>query len=269
MEKVHLAAVQMISGSDVSQNIQTMTRLVQDTAKKGAKIVLLPEFWAFMGAKDVDKLAIAETYQNGVLQTVMSHLAKECQVYLVGGTIPLVSPNPKKVYNSMLTFDPQGQCVGRYDKIHLFSYKGAGESFSEADTILAGGSISKLILPFINIAQAICYDLRFPELFRMQQNFDLILLPAAFTYTTGKAHWLTLLTARAIESQSYLLASNQGGVHENGRRTFGHSVLISPWGEILDALEEGEGIVQGMLDFGYLNSIRRHLPALENQVFKI
>jgi hydrolase, carbon-nitrogen family len=196
----------------------------------------------------------------------LSETSAECGVVLFGGTIPLESPDAGKVMNTMLVYDRDGTQIGLYHKMHLFGFSGLGERYAEADTISAGGDVPKLTADGVPLAAGVCYDLRFPEFFRAQQPFDVLLLPAAFTYTTGKAHWELLLRARAVENQCYVIASAQGGEHESGRRTFGHSMIIDPWGEILDVLPEGEGIVISDLDAARLQSVRTRLPALKHRL---
>ena len=281
-KNIRVAAVQMISSTDPDANIDTMKRLVRQAAEQGADWVLLPEYWPLMGRKDTDKLAFAEPLVNGRFdetryarfsetrcarfQTTLSETAAECGVVLFGGTIPLQSPDEGKVMNTMLVYDRDGTQIGLYHKMHLFGFSGLGERYAEADTISAGGDVPKLTADGVPLAVGVCYDLRFPEFFRAQQPFDVLLLPAAFTYTTGKAHWELLLRARAVENQCYVIASAQGGEHESGRRTFGHSMIIDPWGEILDVLPEGEGIVIADLDGTRLQSVRTRLPALKHRL---
>ena len=289
-KNIRVAAVQMISSTDPDANIDTMKRLVRQAAEQGADWVLLPEYWPLMGRKDTDKLAFAEPLVNGRFdetryarfsetrcarfsetrcarfQTTLSETAAECGVVLFGGTIPLPSPDEGKVMNTMLVYDRDGTQIGLYHKMHLFGFSGLGERYAEADTISAGGDVPKLTADGVPLAVGVCYDLRFPEFFRAQQPFDVLLLPAAFTYTTGKAHWELLLRARAVENQCYVIASAQGGEHESGRRTFGHSMIIDPWGEILDVLPEGEGIVIADLDGTRLQSVRTRLPALKHRL---
>ena len=276
MQNIRAAAVQMISSTDPDANIDTMKRLVRQAAEQGADWVLLPEYWPLMGRKDTDKLAFAEPLVGGNFsetrsarfQTTLSETAAECGVVLFGGTIPLQSPDAGKVMNTMLVYDRDGTQIGLYHKMHLFGFSGLGERYAEADTISAGSDVPKLAADGVSLAAGVCYDLRFPEFFRAQQPFDVLLLPAAFTYTTGKAHWELLLRARAVENQCYVIASAQGGEHESGRRTFGHSMIIDPWGEILDVLPEGEGIVIADLDAARLQSVRTRLPALQHRLLK-
>ncbi len=281
-KNIRAAAVQMISSTDPDANIDTMKRLVRQAAEQGADWVLLPEYWPLMGRKDTDKLAFAEPLVGGNFsetrsarfsetrsarfQTILSETSAECGVVLFGGTIPLESPDAGKVMNTMLVYDRDGTQIGLYHKMHLFGFSGLGERYAEADTISAGGDVPKLTADGVPLAAGVCYDLRFPEFFRAQQPFDVLLLPAAFTYTTGKAHWELLLRVRAVENQCYVIASAQGGEHESGRRTFGHSMIIDPWGEILDVLPEGEGIVISDLDAARLQSVRTRLPALKHRL---
>ena len=273
-KNIRAAAVQMISSTDPDNNINTMKRLVRQAAEQGADWVLLPEYWPLMGCKDTDKLAFAEPLvgsnfsetRSARFQTTLSETAAEYGVVLFGGTIPLQSPDLGKVMNTMLVYDRDGTQIGLYHKMHLFGFSGLGERYAEADTISAGGDVPKLAADGVPLAAGVCYDLRFPEFFRAQQPFDVLLLPAAFTYTTGKAHWELLLRARAVENQCYVIASAQGGEHESGRRTFGHSMIIDPWGEILDVLPEGEGIVIADLDAARLQSVRTRLPALKHRL---
>lgn len=265
MHTLRAAAVQMVSATDPEANIRTMRRLVAEAAAGGAQWVLLPEYWPLMGRNDTDKLAFAEPLGSGRFQTALSRAAAENGVVLFGGTIPLQSPDPAKVLNTMPVYGRGGELIGRYDKMHLFGYSGLGERYSEADTIAAGQAVPQLAADGISAAAGVCYDLRFPEFFRAQQPFDVLLLPAAFTYTTGKAHWELLLRTRAVENQCYVVAAAQGGVHESGRRTFGHSMIIDPWGEVLGVLPEGEGIVAAELDAARLQSVRSRLPALAHR----
>lgn len=260
--KFTVAAVQMVSAPDPELNRQTAARLVREAAAGGASVVVLPEYWAILGRKETDKVDLAEAPGEGSLQSFMSGLARECGIWLLGGTVPLKSGVPGKVLNSLLAYAPDGSCAARYDKIHLFGFTRGDESFDESRTIVPGSEIAVLETPFARIGLAICYDLRFPELFRAMGHCDLIVLPAAFTHTTGRAHWEVLLRARAIENQCFVLAAAQGGLHPNGRRTWGHSLLVDPWGEIVAQLAEGEGVVAGEVDGEQMDGVRASLPAL-------
>ena len=263
--RTKVAAIQMVSTPDPSVNRQVAARLVREAAQAGAQLVLLPEYWPVLGVRDTDKLVHAEQPGNGPLQDFMSDLARECGIWLIGGTVPLVATESGKVLNTLLAYGPDGQAVARYDKIHLFGFTRGEESYDESRTIVAGTEVSVLQTPFGRVGLSICYDLRFPELYRAMGDCALIVVPSAFTYTTGRAHWEILLRARAIENQCYVLAAAQGGQHDNGRRTWGHSMLVDPWGEILAQQEEGEGIVVVDIDSDHLRAVRASLPALKHR----
>jgi len=230
--------------------------------------VLLPENFYFMGAKDTDKVALREALGDGPIQSCLSNAARTHRIWLVGGTVPLVSPEPGRVLNTALVFDSQGQQVERYDKIHLFSFTKGEEQFNEARTIWPGEQTCGFASPAGRVGLSICYDLRFPELYRALGDCALMMVTAAFTYTTGRAHWELLLRARAVENQCYVLAAAQGGKHENGRSTWGHSMLIDPWGEIVAELAEGPGVVLGKVDPARITEIRQSLPALQHRVLR-
>jgi nitrilase len=260
-----VAAVQMISSPSVTDNIATARKLIGQAADAGAQLVLLPEYWAIMGLSDTDKVAQAEPLGSGPIQDFMSAMARDHGIWLIGGTLPLASPDADKVINTTLVYNPQGEHVGRYDKIHLFGFTKGTESYNEARTIVPGASVGTVDTPLGKVGLSVCYDLRFPELYRAMGPVSLIVVPAAFTYTTGKAHWEVLLRARAIENQCYVLAAAQGGEHANGRRTWGHSMLVDPWGEIKAVLAEGEGVVHGEVDRVFMDSVRESLPALKHR----
>ncbi len=267
MDTIKVAAVQMVSTLNPEENIQTANKWVAKAAAQGADWVVLPEYWPLMGRSDTDKLAWAEEFGAGYLQDALRKMAVEHSVVLFAGSIPLASPESGKVMNSLLVYGRDGQCLSRYDKVHLFGYSGLGEQYAESDTITPGHDLPHLEVDGWKVAQGICYDLRFPEFFRAQQPFDVLILPAAFTYTTGKAHWTLLLQARAVENQCYAIASAQGGVHESGRKTFGSSMIIDPWGEVKAVLLEGEGVVIEEIEKGRLKSVRSRLPALQHRIF--
>jgi nitrilase len=262
---IRVAAVQMVSTPVVEQNIATARRLIEQAVAQGAQLVLLPEYWPFMGLKEIDKVRYAEPVEGGPIQQFMSEIAREKQIWLIGGTLPMAAQEPDKVLNAMLVYSPTGAMVSRYDKIHLFSFSKDGESYDESRTIVHGKDVTVFCAPFGNVGLSVCYDLRFPELYRAMGECTLIVVPAAFTYVTGRAHWETLLRARAIENQCYVLAAAQGGTHVNGRRTWGHSMLIDPWGEIKGVLPEGDGVVMGDLDSQLLRQVRENLPALKHR----
>ena len=260
-----VAALQMISSPDVQHNIASARRLVAEAAASGATLVVLPEYWPIMGLSDTDKLAHAEQPGSGPIQDFMADAARSHGVWLIGGTLPLVASDAARVMNTTLVYDSQGKPVSRYDKIHLFGFAKGAENYDEARTIVPGESVAMFDAPFGRVGLAVCYDLRFPELFRAMGECTLMVVTAAFTHTTGMAHWEVLLRARAIENQCYVLASAQGGTHQNGRRTFGHSMLIDPWGEVKAVLAEGEGVVCGSIDAAFLAQVRESLPALKHR----
>ena len=196
----------------------------------------------------------------------MASMARELGIWLIGGTMPLVAAEPGKVLNTLLAYGPDGRCAGRYDKIHLFGFTRGEESYNESRTIAPGRTVQALETPLGRVGLSVCYDLRFPELYRAMGPCNLIVVPSAFTWTTGQAHWEILLRARAIENQCYVLAAAQGGRHPNGRRTWGHSMLVDPWGEVKAVLPEGEGVVCGDFDAGALDTVRTNLPALNHRV---
>jgi predicted amidohydrolase len=255
----------MISSPSVEDNLATARRLVAQAAAGGAQLVVLPEYWAIMGKQETDKLAHAEHPGSGPIQDGMAQMARQHGIWLIGGTLPLISGEEGKVLNTTLVYDPQGAPAGRYDKIHLFGFTRGTESYNESRTIVPGAQVRSIETPFGRVGLSICYDLRFPELYRAMGDCALIVVPAAFTHTTGSAHWEVLLRARAIENQCYVLASAQGGLHPNGRRTWGHSMLIDPWGEVKAVLPEGEGVVSGEIDLVFLAGVRESLPALAHR----
>jgi predicted amidohydrolase len=259
-----VAAIQMVSTPEPAENYAVAQRLVREAALQGARLALLPEYWPVMGLKDTDKIALAEK-DGGEIQLHMAAMARDNGIWLIGGTLPLATNDPGKVWNTTLVYDDQGRQVGRYDKIHLFSFSKGDEQFDEARTIQHGVQVSTFDAPFGKVGLSVCYDLRFPELYRAMGNCALMVVPSAFTYTTGKAHWELLLRARAVENQCYVLAAGQGGTHANGRRTWGHSMLIDPWGEIISVLPEGEGLAIGDIDPHRLQYVREILPALQHR----
>lgn len=263
------AAVQMASSPNVSANLLEAERLVGKAAEEGAKLVALPENFAFMGQHDTDKLAHAEAEGNGPIQESMARMAKQNGVWLVGGTMPIAAASPNKVRAACLIFDDKGHQVARYDKMHLFDVNvpGSEEQYRESETIEAGEHPLVLATPFGRLGVAVCYDLRFPELFRQmaQQDMDLLAVPAAFTAKTGASHWELLIRARAVENLCYVIAPNQGGFHVNGRETFGHSLIAGPWGDILACLPTGAGVVCGEIDLEQMTKVRRAFPVLEHR----
>ncbi|MGP8474558.1 carbon-nitrogen hydrolase family protein [Burkholderia sp. PR2] len=261
-----VAALQMVSTPDVARNLAEAGRLIAEAASDGAQLVLLPEYFCFMGHRDTDKLALAEPYRDGPIQRFLAEAAHRHGIWVIGGTLPLKAPEPDRVLNTTLVFDPTGNEAARYDKIHLFNFEKGDESFDEARTIRAGDTVVTFDAPFGRVGLSVCYDLRFPELYRRMGDCALIVVPSAFTYTTGRAHWEMLLRARAVENQCYVLAAAQGGKHENGRRTWGHSMLIDPWGEIVAVRDEGASVVTGALDPQRIVDVRQSLPAWRHRV---
>lgn len=265
--KSRLAAVQLVSGPDVSSNLEHAGALVAEAARQGAEFVLLPEYFPLISADEIDKVRLREAHGAGPIQTFLARCASEHGVWLVGGTLPLEASDAGHVRNSCLVFDPAGREVARYDKIHLFNFRRGEEDYDEARTIEAGRESVCFDAPFGRVGLSVCYDLRFPELYRRMGEVALIVVPAAFTATTGAAHWEVLLRARAIENQCYVLACGQGGLHPSGRRTHGHSMLIDPWGEVVSTLGTGAGVVSGEFDPARLAAVRESLPALHHRVF--
>jgi nitrilase len=259
---VCIAAVQMASGPTVEGNLKEAARLIAMAAEQGAKLVALPEYFPIIGMDERDKVKVRETEGDGPIQTFLSSMARRLGIWIIGGSVPLVASVPDKVRNSCLVYDEHGKRVARYDKIHLFGFEMGAESYSEPRTIEPGKDVVVIDSPFGRIGLSICYDLRFPELYRAMKNVDLIVVPSAFTETTGKAHWEILLRARAIENLAYVLAPAQGGYHANGRETHGDSMLVDPWGVIVDRLPRGSGVVIGNMDHQHASKLRQSLPAL-------
>ncbi len=266
-----IAAVQMVSGTSLEANLDSARRLIAQAAAEGARLVALPEYFCFVGRGDTDKLAIAERPGDGPIQAMLAEAAARHGVWLVGGTLPLRSPDPQRVLNSNCVYAPDGTLAARYDKIHLFRFErdsgGTRESYDEGRAIRAGATPVACDAAGLRVGLSVCYDLRFPELYRalMAPPCDLLSVPSAFTYTTGQAHWELLLRARAVENQCYLIAPAQGGRHENGRRTWGHSMIVDPWGEVLAVRPEGEGVVLAELDPARIAEVRSQLPALTHR----
>ena len=264
-----VAAIQMASGPNISANLEEATRLVELAASTGARIIALPEYFAIMGMKDTDKVVVREREGDGPIQQWLSETAAKHRVWLIGGSIPMESSVPGKVRNTCLVFDKEGRQVARYDKIHLFNMSLGTENFSEERTIEPGNRVAVLDSPFGRIGLSICYDLRFPELYRAMGDVDIILIPSAFTATTGKAHWEPLIRARAIENMAYVIAPAQGGYHVNGRETHGDSMIVDPWGMVLDRLPRGSGVVVAGVYPQYLQKIRQSLPALKHRTLGV
>jgi nitrilase len=262
---IRVAAIQMSAGPNINGNLEEAARLLAMAASQGAKLAALPEYFCLMGMKDADRVAARERINSGPIQQFLSNTAKRLGIWLVGGSVPLESSSPDKVRNSCLVYDDKGQQVARYDKIHLFGLELGNERYAEEETIEAGCGVVALDSPFGRIGLSICYDLRFPELYRSMGQVDIIFAPAAFTATTGKAHWETLIRARAIENLAYVVAPAQGGYHINGRETHGDSMIVDPWGVVLDRLPRGSGVVIADINREYQASLRNSLPALNHR----
>ena len=266
---MRIAALQMVSGQEVAANQQMAADLVAQAAGAGAELLVLPEYWCLLGQRDSDKLALAEDFGQGPLQDFLAQLARQHGVYLVGGTIPLKTASPDRAYNSSLVFDPQGVCIARYDKIHLFSFHKGREAYNEGKSLEAGSQAVAFDLrtragQLWRVGLSVCYDLRFPELYR-QLAADIYLVPSAFTYTTGQAHWELLLRARAVENLAFVAAAAQGGLHSNGRQTWGHAMVVNPWGQVLAQQAQGAGVVLADCDGQALQNWRLQLPALRHR----
>lgn len=262
---VKVAAIQMASSPNVSANLVEAKRLIEMAAKAGAKLVVLPEYFCIMGLKDTDKVAISEKPNDGPIQHFLSKTAKAFKLWIIAGSVPMQSSHPKKIRNSCLVYNDKGEQVSRYDKIHLFGLDMGTEHYHEENTIEPGDSVVAIDTPFGRIGLSICYDLRFPELYRAMGEVDMIVVPSAFTETTGKAHWETLVRARAIENLCYVVASAQGGYHLSGRETHGNSMIVDPWGVVLDRLPRGSGIVIANINRNYIKNLRQSLPALKHK----
>lgn len=272
-----IAAIQMVSGVDVAANLLRARALLAQAADQGAELAVLPEYFCLLGQGDEAKLHIRERPGAGPIQDFLAGAAHEFGLWLVGGTLPLdagaeASPSAQ-AYNSTQVYSPQGECVARYDKIHLFRYDNGRERYDEARTLRPGQQPVRFVCQARDgqawrVGLSVCYDLRFPELYRAhaQAGADLLLVPSAFTHTTGQAHWEPLLRARAIENLAFVAAAAQGGVHENGRRTWGHTMVVDPWGRVLGQHAEGEALVLAELDAAWLRQCRQQLPALEHRV---
>ncbi len=263
---LRVAALQMVSTPCVDDNLRSAAHLIEEAVAQGAQLLALPEYFAIMGMTDGDKVAVREIDGRGPIQEFLAASARQHGIWLIGGSLPLWTGSPDKVLNSSLVYDPRGERVARYDKIHLFGFRQGAERYDESETIEAGRQPRAFSTPFGRVGLSICYDLRFPELYRALGVTELLVIPAAFTETTGRAHWEILLRARAIENQCYVLAVAQGGRHQNGRETHGNSMLIDPWGTILDRKLKGPGVVIGDLEQTRLAEVRASLPALRHRV---
>ncbi len=268
-----IAAIQMVSGSSVQSNLETAGQLLAQAAAQGVELAVLPEYFCLMGLQDTDKLGIQEVAGSGLIQDFLSHSACDLGLWVAGGTLPLATSDVHRARNTTMVYDPSGACVARYDKIHLFRFDNDQESYDETRTLEPGTQIVAFDLPsrdghVYRVGLSICYDLRFPELYR-GLHADILLVPSAFTFTTGQAHWEVLLRARAIENLAYVVASAQGGLHENKRRTWGHSMIIDPWGKILAQHADGASVVTAEVVSELIQSTRVQLPALHHAAIQL
>ena len=264
-----VAAVQLASGPNVKANLEEAEKLIKTAVQQDAELVVLPENFAIMGLSEMDKVAIAETAGEGPIQQFLSQQANKHGIWIVGGTIPLESGVAGKVYSASLLYNDSGEMVARYDKLHLFDVvlEDSNESYNESETIESGDDIVVVDTPFGKLGMSVCYDLRFPELFRAMADvgMEVCVLPSAFTSLTGRAHWESLLRARAIENLCYMVAPDQGGYHKNGRETYGDSMIVDPWGVVLNRLPHGTGVVVSEIDLEKLRKTRKNFPALQHR----
>ena len=264
-----VAVIQTLSGAHLKKNLDALLPFFETAALKGVDLISLPENFAFMGHAETDKYTVAEKYEDkGEIQQFISYLAKTYQLWVIAGTIPIQGQG-QRVYAASLVYDATGRCVARYDKIHLFdAHASEYEVHQESNTIQPGSSVVVVDTPVGRIGLSVCYDVRFPELYRQmaEQGADIFTVSSAFTAVTGKAHWDILLRARAIENLCYVLAPNQGGKHENGRSTYGHSMIIDPWGTVLAVTPSGPSMIMADLDLEHLRLIRERLPCNQHHV---
>lgn len=268
-----VAAIQMVSSIEREANLARAHRLLAQAAEAGAELAVLPEYFCVMGQRDTDKLSLRESARGGMVQGFLGDAARAFGMWIVGGTLPLESEEEDHVFNSSMAFSPEGECVARYDKIHLFYFDNGVERYDERRVITPGVHPVVFDLPSRDghtwcVGLSVCYDLRFPELYRSlaRHGAELFLVPSAFTRTTGAAHWEVLLRARAIENLSWVVAPAQGGTHENGRHTWGHSMIVDPWGAVVVQQDGGEGVVLHDLDAAQTERVRLQLPALSHRV---
>jgi nitrilase len=259
MLRARIAAIQMVSGPEVAANLAAADRLIAAATAAGAKLAALPENFYLIGRHEGDKVAVRERDGKGPIQDFLSAAAKKHRLWIVGGTAPISTDDEKRIRGACLVYDDSGRRVGRYDKMHLFHFENETERYDEARTLQPGTQPLAIPSPFGRLALSVCYDVRFPELYRGLGEFDVMFVPSAFTVPTGAAHWETLLRARAIENKAYVVAPAQGGTHASGRRTWGHTMIVDPWGEIAASREEGEGVVLADIDHERLKEIRRRL----------
>jgi len=252
-----IAALQMVSAPELAPNLEAAGRLLAAAAAAGARLAALPENFYCIGRTERDKVALREPDGSGPIQEFLSAMARKYGIWIVGGTAPIETSTPEKIRSACLIFDDTGRRVARYDKMHLFRFERDAERYDEARTLEPGTVAVALASPFGRLALSVCYDVRFPELYRGLGKFDIMFVPSAFTVPTGAAHWETLLRARAIENQAYVVAPAQGGLHPGGRRTYGHTMIVDPWGEVLGVRPEGEGVLLAEIDLERVQQVRR------------
>ena len=265
MPSSRVAALQMVSTPEVMANLGSADRLIAAAAAAGARLVALPENFYLIGRHEADKVRVREPEGEGPIQSFLAAAARRHGVWIVGGTAPISCADPGRIRSACLVFDDTGRRVARYDKMHLFRFEAGDERYDESRTLEAGESAVAVQSPFGRLALSVCYDVRFPELYRELGDFDAMFVPSAFTVPTGAAHWETLLRARAIENQAYVIAPAQGGWHASGRRTYGHSMIVDPWGQVLAVRPEGEGVLLAEIDTERVQEVRASLPAVANR----
>ena len=267
-----VAAIQMVSDYDVDANLKECRRLILLAKEQGAELIVLPESFPIIGLKDTDKVKLREKFNDGPIQTFLRNQAITHKLWIVGGTIPLFCEDSSKILAACLLYNPSGDLVARYDKMHLFDIdiSKTGERYRESETIIPGNKLVVAKTPFGNLGLAVCYDVRFPEFFRelINQQVEIIVLPSAFTNTTGKAHWECLIRARAIENTCYVIAANQGGHHSSGYDTYGNSMIVDPWGDIMNRMDKGVGIVTASIDLEKMKEVRFSFPCLQHRILK-
>ena len=271
MKDFKLSCIQLASGPNIEANLLEISKHIVAAKKLGADLVVLPENFSMMAKEDSIYLDIKEELGRGRIQDFISNEARKHDLWIVAGTIPIKSSEKDKVYSTCIVFNNIGEQVSSYNKVHLFDVNiiETNEKYSESDIYLNGNSVTVIDTPFCKIGLAICYDLRFPELFRKlsKENVDVICMPAAFTSVTGKAHWEHLIKARAIENLVYFAASAQGGYHVSGRETYGHSMIVNPWGETLDIIKNNSGVIISSINLKSLKKLRKNFPCLSHKKF--
>jgi nitrilase len=265
MALIRIAAVQMVSGSEVEANLEAAGNLIAAAADAGARLVALPENFYIIGRHEGDKVKLRERDGHGPIQDFLARASSKHKVWVLGGTVPIEAKSADRIRSASLLYDDAGKRVARYDKMHVFRFESGEERYDEARTVEPGEQPLAVESPFGRLVLSVCYDVRFPELYRGLGAFDVMFVPSAFTVPTGIAHWETLLRARAIENLAYVVAPAQGGVHDGGRRTYGHTMIVDPWGEVLGVRVKGEGVVLAELDFDHIHKVRSSLPALSNR----